>query len=52
VRVLAGGNVIARTDNETYCPYKGDAAYYSRSPRSKTTLLSTRIASHTIEQTA
>jgi uncharacterized protein (DUF427 family) len=21
--------LLARTDNETYCPYKGDAAYYS-----------------------
>jgi uncharacterized protein (DUF427 family) len=21
--------VLARTDNATYCPYKGDAAYYS-----------------------
>jgi uncharacterized protein (DUF427 family) len=23
---------LARTDNETYCPYKGDAAYYSIAP--------------------
>jgi uncharacterized protein (DUF427 family) len=21
--------LLARTDNATYCPYKGDAAYYS-----------------------
>jgi uncharacterized protein (DUF427 family) len=21
--------LLARTDNQTYCPYKGDAAYYS-----------------------
>jgi uncharacterized protein (DUF427 family) len=24
--------LLARTDNETYCPYKGDAAYYSITP--------------------
>jgi uncharacterized protein (DUF427 family) len=24
--------LLARTDNETYCPYKGDAAYYSIAP--------------------
>jgi uncharacterized protein (DUF427 family) len=22
-------SLLARTDNESYCPYKGDAAYYS-----------------------
>ena len=22
-------SVLARSDNQTYCPYKGDAAYYS-----------------------
>ena len=22
-------SLLARTDNETYCPYKGDASYYS-----------------------
>jgi len=24
--------LLARTDNATYCPYKGDAAYYSVTP--------------------
>jgi uncharacterized protein (DUF427 family) len=24
--------LLARTDNATYCPYKGDAAYYSIAP--------------------
>jgi uncharacterized protein (DUF427 family) len=24
--------LLAHTDNETYCPYKGDAAYYSITP--------------------
>jgi uncharacterized protein (DUF427 family) len=25
-------SLLTRTDNETYCPFKGDAAYYSITP--------------------
>jgi uncharacterized protein (DUF427 family) len=30
--------LLARTDNETYCPYKGDASYYSIIPGGETTV--------------
>jgi uncharacterized protein (DUF427 family) len=29
---------LARTDNETYCPYKGDASYYSVIPGGEKTV--------------
>ncbi|GAA1631977.1 DUF427 domain-containing protein [Kribbella alba] len=29
---------LARTDNESYCPYKGDAAYYSIIPGGEKTV--------------
>jgi uncharacterized protein (DUF427 family) len=31
-RADADMSLLARTDNETYCPYKGDASYYSITP--------------------
>jgi uncharacterized protein (DUF427 family) len=30
--------LLERTDNETYCPYKGDASYYSIIPGGETTV--------------
>jgi uncharacterized protein (DUF427 family) len=30
--------LLARTENETYCPYKGDASYYSITPGGERTV--------------